>query len=156
MIGLPFWSSVAAVKVWVPPTTTDAVAGETVILVNTGVGGGVTAVTVAVAVPLTDPLAAVIVAVPAAFAVNLPVESIVPTVVLLLVHVTVAVIGLPFWSSVAAVKVWVPPTTTDAVAGETVILVNTGGGVAPGGAPIAVNAAVGSEAWLGWFEKLVP
>ncbi len=98
-IGLPFWSLVAAVNVRVPFTTSEAVDGETVIVVSTGVGvggSGVNANTVAVAVPLTVPLAALTTAVPAANAVNLPVLSTVPTVVLLLDHVNVTVIRLPF------------------------------------------------------------
>ncbi|VVB90499.1 Uncharacterised protein [uncultured archaeon] len=64
--------------------------------------------TVAVAVPVIVPLplpppVAVMVAVPCPTAVNTPViELIVPTAVLLLVHVTGAMIRLPNGSSVAA------------------------------------------------------
>ncbi len=56
------------------------------------------------AVPLIAPLVAVITEVPGFIAVNTPVESIVPTVVLLPVHVTVAVIGWPYWSLDEAVN----------------------------------------------------
>ncbi len=87
-----------------PPTESVAVDGETVMLVNFAVGVGVDAVTVTDAVPLTAPLAALIVAEPAAKAVNFPVLSMAPTVVLLLDQVTVADIGFPFWSLVAAVN----------------------------------------------------
>ncbi len=123
-IALPFWSFGAAVNVCVPPTTTLAVDGAIVTVVNTGTGARI--VTVAAAVPLTVPLAALIVVVPADNAVNFPLASIVPTAVLLLVQVMVAAIALPFWSFGAAVNVCVPPTNTLAVAGVTVIVVRTG------------------------------
>jgi len=59
--------------------------------------------------------------------VNTPALLIVPTLVLLLLHVTVMpVIALPFWSFGTAVKVVVLPTSTVVVAGETVIVVSTG------------------------------
>ena len=80
-------------NVSVPPTTILGVAGLTVIVVSTGAASD----TVTLAVPVTLPLVAVTVVVPAATAVNTPVvASIVPTVVLLLLHVTVAVIGSPY------------------------------------------------------------
>jgi hypothetical protein len=94
----------------------------------TGNSSTFSTVTVAVAVPLTVPLVAVIVLVPIARAVKKPVlELIVPTLVLLLFHITVAVITLPFWSLGVAVKVVVLATTTDVVAGETVIAFISGG-----------------------------
>jgi len=77
-----------------------------------------------IALPLVVPFAAVIVVVPADNAVNLPVASIVPTAGLLLTHENIAEIMLPSWSSAVAVKVCVPLTATDAVEGETVIVVN--------------------------------
>ena len=98
-------------NVRLPPTNSEDVDGETVIVVSTGVGdgvggggGSVNDITVTAAVPLTVPLAASTAATPAACAVNFPVLSIVPTVVLLLDQVTVAEIGFPFWSLVAAVN----------------------------------------------------
>ena len=53
-------------------------------------------VTVAVAVPLTLPFVAVMVVVPGAIAVNSPELVIVPILVLLLLHVTVAAMWLPY------------------------------------------------------------
>ncbi len=53
------------------------------------------AVTVAKAVPFTAPLVAVITEVPWVIAVNTPVELIVPTELLLLLHVMMALIELP-------------------------------------------------------------
>ncbi len=116
----------------------------TVIEVRTGTEAG--ADTVAVAVPVIVPLpvpppVAVMVAVPAPTAVNKPVLLIVPTAVLLLVHVTAALIWLLNGSSVAAVKGCVPGTVSDAVAGVTFI-------VASGG-PMAINADAGSVEWVG-------
>lgn len=79
-------------NVCVPPTVSEAVEGVTVIVVSTA--GGF--VTVTDAVPLTVPLVALTVAEPAANAVNTPALLIVPTAVLLLDHVMVTDIGLPF------------------------------------------------------------
>ncbi len=88
-----------------PLTSSVAVAGETFIVVNTDVPGAeLTGFTVTDAVPLIVPFVAVIVVVPAASAINEPVLSIVPIVVLLLLHVTIASIGLLFWSKVVAVN----------------------------------------------------
>ena len=65
------------------------------------------------------PFVAVIILVPSAIAVNIPVSGlIVPTLVLLLLHVTVAGKLAPFWSSVVAVKVILLPIITDVVDGE--------------------------------------
>lgn len=75
-----------------PPTTSEDVEGETVIVVNTGAG----AVTVTDAVPLTVPLVALTVVVPADKAVNTPALLMVPTAVLLLDHVIVVAKGLPY------------------------------------------------------------
>ena len=83
-----------------PLTVNDAVEGDTVMVVSTGVTG---AVTVTLAVPLTVPpipLVAVMVVVPAASAVNTPAESIVPTAGSLLLQTTAGLIVMeaPFWS----------------------------------------------------------
>ncbi len=88
-----------------PFTSRVAVAGETFIVVNTDAPGAELAgFTVTDAVPLTVPFVAVIVVVPGANAINEPAASTVPTVVLLLLHVTVASIGLLFWSKVVVVN----------------------------------------------------
>ena len=125
------------VAVAVPPLITDMkiVAGVptcTFLLLgviantNNGVEVGAT-VTITVVVPFTLSLVAVIVLVPGAIAVNTPVLLlIVPTLVLLLDHVTVDEIALPSWSSVDAVKVVVFPTSTDVDDGEMVMFVRTG------------------------------
>lgn len=105
---------------------TDAVVGFTVIVVSTGAGGGI-AVTVTVALPTIVPFVAFIVVVPGLDAVNKPVTgSIVPTVVLLLLHVTVAAIEFPKLSLGMAANAAELPTIRDAVVGATVIVVNTG------------------------------
>ncbi len=110
-MGAPNWSKPAAVKVWLPPMASDALAGVTVIEVRTGGDAVAVTVTVTVAVPLTVPLVpfiAVIVVVPAASALNAPVvASIVPTAVSLLLQTTAGLIamGALNWSKPAAVKV---------------------------------------------------
>ena len=64
--------------------------------VPAGEGGTAIAATVTDAEPLTEPLVALIMVVPLDNAVNFPVPLTVPTVALLLDHVTVAFIGLPY------------------------------------------------------------
>jgi len=81
----------------VAPTAIEAVAGATVILVNTGAGGGTGAVTVKPAVPLIPALVAVMVVLPAATPVASPDnESMLATVVLELLQANVAEIGSLF------------------------------------------------------------
>jgi len=119
-IALPFASKPAAMicKVW--PEVTVAVEGEIVMAAS---GPDVTDTTVE---PLTLPFDAVIVVVPTLSAVNTLEELIVPTVVLLLLHVTVALIGLPDWSFGEAVKVCMLPEATETEDGVAVIVVSTG------------------------------
>src|SRR5262249_43310850 len=89
-------------------------------------GGGLA--TVNCAVPLTTPLDAVTVnGPPAAAAVNNPHPLMVPPP--LTVHETVAAIAFPYWSRGAAVNCCVAPVRVVALAGLTVIVVNTGGGL---------------------------
>jgi len=93
---------------------------------------------VALAIPRTVPsvpFVAIIVVIPGSSAVNTPVaESIVPTVVLVLVQNAAGLIDIepPFWSEPTAVKACVWPTSFDALAGETVMVVSTGFGVEDG------------------------
>src|SRR3990172_2448212 len=82
------------------------------------------AFTVTIAVPVTDPLVAFSMAVPGLDAVNFPEASTVPTVLLLLDQVTVAVNVFPYWSFGVAVKVWLSPTIKDLDGGETSIKFN--------------------------------
>ena len=98
---LPNWSRPVAVNCCVLPVCTDALDGETVIVVRTG-----GAVTVTLAVPLTLPLAAVTVKGPPAVepAVNKPAASIVPPPVTDHVNVGCGLIGLPNWSRPVAVN----------------------------------------------------
>ena len=119
------------------------------------VATGGTALTVTSVEPETAPLVALTVVVPAASAVNIPVVGfIVPAAVLELDHVTVAVMGAPYWSRVVAVNCWVLPAVIVGVRGETVIVVRTGGadttiallqaGVSPElDAPMYIVAAAG-------------
>jgi hypothetical protein len=98
VIVFPFWSFTVALTEAVPPTTTELLAGETVTVVATGVGGGgVGAVTVIDAVPLFVPLVPVMVAEPAATPVTTPEAFTVAIALFVLDHVTVCpLIGLPF------------------------------------------------------------
>ncbi len=113
-----------AVNCCVPPVTTEAEDGETVMEVSTG---GL--VTVTLAVPLTLPLAAVTVKGPPAVepAVNSPLELIVPPPLTDQVKVGCGFSGLPVWSLAVAVNCCVPPVTTEAEDGETVMLLRTDG-----------------------------
>jgi hypothetical protein len=109
----------------VSPRLTDCAVGLT-----ESEKSGDTPVTVTLAVPCTLLLAAVTVNVPVvAPAVNRPDESIV------LSPVTDQVmgwgsIGWPYWSLPVALNCCVPPVWTDALTGETVIVLSTGGALA--------------------------
>lgn len=108
-------------------------------------GGGVVSLFVLVAVAaLTvtsdvseiEPLTAETVVVPVANALKVPELLIVPTEVLLEVQLTLAFIGEPDWSNVAALKPVLLPTVRDGFKGVTFIVVKTGvggGGVVSGG-----------------------
>jgi len=88
----------------------------------------VTAVTVTLAVPLTPPLAAVTVkGPPAVVAENRPAAPMVPTPPPTdQLNVGCGLSALPNWSRPVAVNCCVPPVWTEALAGETVIVVRTG------------------------------
>jgi hypothetical protein len=106
-------------------------------------------VTVTIEFPLTFPLVAVIAVIPGAIAVNSPALVIFPTPVLLLLHVISALIGFPNWSLGNAVKDSVLPTTTEAIAGEIVMVVSLGIGVRVGvgvGVMVGVGVGVGEGA----------
>jgi hypothetical protein len=126
-IGWPFWSKPVALNCFVPPVVTDALKGDTAMVVRTG-----GAVTVTAAVPVTAPLVAVIVNGPPALepAVNRPVWLIVPPPPTAQVNEGCAFIGWPFWSSPVALNCFVPPVPTDALDGEIVMEVSTGGATA--------------------------
>src|SRR3989337_597021 len=119
----PYWSFGVAVNVKLSPTIKDLDGGETSIKFR----NGGTFSTVTIAVPLTDPLVAFTMAVPGLDAVNFPEASTVPTVLLLLDQVTVAVNVFPYWSFGVAVKVWLSPTIKDLDGGETSIKFRNGG-----------------------------
>ena len=111
---------------WVPLVGTEALAGETVMVVSTGA-----ALTVTLAVPLTLPLDAVTVKGPPAVApaVNNPDALMVPPPFTDQAKVGCGLIGLPNWSNPVAVNCCLPPVATEALLGATVIVVKTGAAV---------------------------
>jgi hypothetical protein len=121
------------------PATTDALGGETVTVVTTGVGGGAE-VTVTVAVPDLPAHDAVIVAEPAATPVTTPALFTVATPVLLLDQLIVwPAITFPCASFTVAESVAVAPVWIDGFEGETVTVVTTGVG---GGTSVTVTTEV--------------
>ncbi len=110
---------------FVPPTVTDELTGDTVMLTNVG------AVTVRPVDPLTEPEVAVIVVAPAAIAVASPPAAIVALLVALEDHATAPVQLVVEASDHVQVAVYcsVEPTTFDEPAGVTAMLVRVGGGV---------------------------
>jgi hypothetical protein len=125
VMTLPCWSFTAADRVVVVPVWMEADGGETVTVVTTWGG----AVTVTTDVPVFPALAALIVAEPAATPVTIPAALTVAAMALLVDHATDwSLIGLPNWSSTVAANNLVAPTWSDAVAGDTAMVVTTGVG----------------------------
>jgi len=120
----PFDGVIVTVYVAVPPRLTDCAVG----LTENEKSGGML-VTVTLAVPLTLPLDAVTVNGPPAVdpAVNRPEALMLPPPVTDQVNVGCGLSGWPNWSLPVAVNCWVLPVWTEALAGETVIDVRTGG-----------------------------
>src|SRR5207245_1923765 len=88
-----------------------------------------TLVTVTLAVPLTPPLVAFTVKGPPPVepAVNNPDRLMVPPPLTDQANVGCGLLGLPNWSRPVAVNCRVPPVATEALEGETVMVVSTGG-----------------------------
>ncbi len=114
----------------VSPTFSVTLAGEMTIIVRTGSGvvAGAGFFTVTSAIPVTVPFPAVIAVPPAAIAVKIPLQSIVPTVSSLLVHVkTIPGIRSPYWSYPVASNRQISSISGVTSAGETSIERSSGG-----------------------------
>jgi len=121
----------------VEPATIEGVAGATVTVVTTGVGGGV-AVTVTVDVPDLPELLAVMVELPAVTPVTTPLEFTVAFPLSLDQPTDWPDMTFPWASLTVACSVAVPPTPTETEGGSTVTLATLGGG---GAGVAAVTAA---------------
>src|SRR6476646_1692798 len=143
-ISWPFWSVPVALNCFVPPVVTDALDGDTVMVVRTG-----GAVTVTAAVPCTEPLVAVTVNGPPAVepAVNRPAWLTVPPPLTDQVNEGCGFIGWPFWSSPVALHCFVPPAPSEALDGEIVMEVSTGEATAVAMLPRPVGPSQPTPAW---------